>query len=153
MAKFPNGQMAKLGGLRPHEKGRLRPDFIERVEAFSDRCLAVAETLDEQGCFRRFVEQLAASGASSGANIAEADEAMSDKDFRKCLAIAVKELVETRFYLRLCIRRGWLSPARLLPLLAELHEVKKIVGSILTKTAPSHAVRKPPRSKASSSPL
>jgi len=62
---------------------------------------------------------------------------MSSKDFRKCLAIAAKELAETRFWLRLAIRREWLPQSRVDPLLAELLEVKKIVGSILTKTKPS----------------
>jgi len=118
-------------------KGRLQPAFLERVELFCDRCVAVAEQLERDGRFQRIVHQLAASGSSVGANIAEADEAMSSKDFRKCLAIAAKELAETRFWLRLAIRREWLPQSRVDPLLAELLEVKKIVGSILTKTKPS----------------
>ena len=89
-------------------KGRLKPEFVERVEAFSDRCVAVAEQLDQDGRFRRIVEQLAASGSSAGENIAEAAEAMSTKDFRKSLSIASKELVETRFWIRLVIRREWI---------------------------------------------
>ena len=117
-------------------KGRLKTDFLERAEAFSDRAVAVAEQLDKDGRFRRIVEQLAASGSAVGANLAEADEAMSDRDFRKCLTIAIKEMAETRFWLRLAIRRAWLTPARLDPLLLELSEMKKIVGTILARTAP-----------------
>jgi four helix bundle protein len=122
-------------------KGRLKPDFLERTEVFSDRCVAVAEQPDKDGRFRRIVEQLAASGSAVGANIAEADEAMSDKDFRKSLAIAAKELAETRFWLRLSIRRGWLNSDRLAPLLDELTEMKKIVGTILTKTSTERRTR------------
>lgn len=118
-------------------RGRLKPEFLERTEAFSDRCVAVAEQLADDGRFGRIADQLAASGSSVGANIAEADEAMSTKDFRKCLCIAMKELVETRYWLRLTIRRGWLPESRLNPLLAELAEIKLIVGSILTKTSVS----------------
>ena len=51
-------------------KGRLKPEFVERVEAFSDFCVAVAEQLDQDGRFRRIVEQFAASGSAAGANIA-----------------------------------------------------------------------------------
>jgi four helix bundle protein len=87
--------------------GRLRPEFLERTEAFADRCVALTEQLAADGRFVRLVDQLAASGSSVGANIAEASEAMSRKDFRKCLAIASKELAETWFWLRL------FSPARL----------------------------------------
>ncbi len=125
-------------------KGRLQPVFLERVELFCDRCVAVAEQLERDGRFQRIVHQLAASGSSVGANIAEADEAMSTRDFRKCLAIAAKELAETRFWLRLAIRRAWLPESRLVPLLTELSEIKKVVGSILTKTKPSpNRVSKP----------
>lgn len=126
-------------------KGRLKPEFVERVEAFSDRCVAVAEQLDGDKRFKRIVEQLAASGSSVGANIAEADEAMSLNDFRKCLAIAMKELVETRFWFRLTVRRGWMTEARLGPLVVELEEVKKIVGSILSKTQPKRTNARRPQ--------
>lgn len=122
-------------------KGRLQPEFLERLEAFSDRCLAVAEQLQADGRFPRVVDQLAGSGSSVGANIAEADQAMSSKDFRKCLAIAIKELAETRFWLRLVIRRSWLSEAKLAPLISELEEIKKVIGSILAKTREAQATR------------
>ncbi len=49
----------------------------------------------------------------------------------------MKELVETRFRLRLAIRRGWLTEKRLESLLAELQEIKLVIGSILTKTKKS----------------
>ncbi len=86
-------------------KGRLKPEFLERCEAFSDRAVAVAEQRDKDGRFRRIVKQRAASGPGVGANLAESDEAMSDKDFSKCLAIAIKEMAETHFWFGLAIRR------------------------------------------------
>lgn len=126
-------------------RGRLKPEFLERAESFSDRCVAVAEQLAADGRFLRIVEQLAAAGSSVGANLAEADEAMSTKDFRKCLAIATKELAETRFWLRLCIRRKWVPEGRLSSLLEELTEIKTIVGSILKGTQ-GESTKKPARS-------
>ncbi|HYF15097.1 MAG TPA: four helix bundle protein [Phycisphaerales bacterium] len=99
-------------------RGRLQEELVERTEMFSDRCVAVAEQLDRDGRFRRLVEQLAASGSSVGANVAEAEQAMSRSDFLKCMAIATKEIAETRFSLRLCIRRGWISAVSLQPLLS-----------------------------------
>lgn len=112
------------------------PDFVERVEGFSDRCLAVAEQLDAERRFARVVGQLVGSGTSVGANVAEADQAMSTADFRKCLSIAIKELAETRFWLCLCIRRNWIADVKLQPLLDELQEMRLIIGSILSKTRP-----------------
>ena len=132
--------MAKIWSIVA--KGRLKSEFVERVEVFCDRCVAVAEQLDQDGRFRRIVEQLAASGSSVGANISEASEAMSTKDFRKSMSIAAKELVETRFWIRLVIRRGWIPENRLQPLMSEITEIKKIVGSILTKTSPARVTPK-----------
>lgn len=114
--------------------GRLKLEFVERTESFSDRCVAVAEQLEKDGRFRRIVEQLAASGSSVGANIAEADQAMSRSDFVKCMCIASKELAETRFWLRLCIRRGWVKEKSLEPLLNEVSELRNILSSIIART-------------------
>jgi four helix bundle protein len=90
--------------------------------------------MHEAGRFARLVEQLAACSSSVGANIAEADEAMSVKDFRKCLGIVSKELAETRYWLELFVRRGWVSERRLVPLVQELVEIKLIVGAMLNRT-------------------
>lgn len=114
--------------------GRLKAELLERTESFSDRCVAVAEQLERDGRFRRIVEQLAASGSSVGANIAEADQAMSRSDFIKCMCIANKELAETRFWLRLCLRRGWLKVEKLDPLLIELTDLRSILNSIISRT-------------------
>jgi four helix bundle protein len=135
MAKWPKLVIdAQMG------KGRLQLEFLERSEVFADRCLQVAEQLAADDRFPRVIDQLAGSGSSVGANLAEAAEAMSTKDFRKSLAIANKELVETRYWLRLILRRKWIPDSRLLPLLAELAEIKLIIGSILTKTAPARTL-------------
>lgn len=123
-------------------KGRLQPEFLDRSERFCDRCVSVAEELDADGRFRRIVEQLAASGSSVGANLAEANEAMSLRDFRKCLSIAIKEIAETRFWIRLAVRRKWLTEKRVVDLLAELEEIRLIVGSILNRTKPATAIRR-----------
>lgn len=114
---------------------RLQHEHLDRTESFGDRCFHVAESLQRDGRFARIVDQLAASGSPIGASIAEAGEAMSIKDFRNCIAIAVKEAAETLSRLRLSIRRDWLPAARLNPLLVVLGEIKLILGSILTRTS------------------
>ncbi len=113
--------------------GRLERAFVERVEAFSDRALDVAEELEKQGRSRRIVDQLTGCGTSVGANTVEADEALSRKDFAKCVGIAIKELGETRYWLRRIIHRGWIPAARLTPLHDEGTEIKLILGAILTR--------------------
>ena len=114
--------------------GRLRPEFIERVDSFCDRSMDVAEALEQQGRSRRVVDQLYGSGTSVGASVAEADDGLSRKDFSTCLGRAIKELNETRYWFRIILRRGWLPPARLESLQAEAQEVKLILGSIVHKS-------------------
>ena len=73
---------------------RLQETMRDRVERFADRMLDVADALENAGRRARLIEQIAAAGTSVGANLFEADEAMSRADFCKCLGICAKELNE-----------------------------------------------------------
>ena len=114
--------------------GRLDADLLERVEGSCDRSLGVVEELEKQGRSRRILDQLTGSATAVGANLFEADEAMSRKDFAKCVAISIKELNETRFWLRLIERRAWIPPERLADLSDETAQLKRIFGAILSRT-------------------
>jgi four helix bundle protein len=59
---------------------------------------------------------------------------MSTADFIKCLCIALKELNESIFWVRLVGRNGWVPPARLVQLEAEAIELKKLFGSMVRRT-------------------
>ena len=121
---------------------RLSEEILARCEAFSQRMLDVVEVMEKQGRSRRICEQMIGCGTSVGANVFEADEAMTRKDFVKCLAIAVKELSESRFWLRLVAGRGWVAAERLEPLIAETIELRKIMGTMISRTqAGSHRVK------------
>lgn len=113
---------------------RLQEQFLERVESLADRVLDVVGQIEAAGVSRRIVDQLAAAGTSVGANVFEADEAMSRADFVKCMAIAAKELSETRYWLRLAARRNWVKPARLGELLQECDEVRRVFGTIIKRS-------------------
>ncbi len=114
--------------------GRLRAETLTRVRTFANRVLHVVETLESQGRSRRLLDQLTASGCSVGANLYEADEAMSRADFAKTLGIVIKELNETRFWLELCVMREWIQQDRLDPLLEEALQLKKMFGAMITRT-------------------
>lgn len=117
--------------------GRLKEELLTRVESFSDRIVDVADALAEHGRSRRVIDQIIGGGTSVGANVFEADEAMSRADFCRCLGISLKELSETRFWLRLVGRRGWVQPARLEALQQESGEIKRILGAIVTRSRKS----------------
>ena len=113
---------------------RLQADFLDRVEAFCDRVVRAAGAMKKTGIALRVVDQLLAAGTSVGANLFEADEAMSRKDFCKCACIAIKELNETRFWLRLAARNGWLTPTNITKLESEAVELKRILGAMVSRT-------------------
>ncbi len=117
--------------------GRLRDETLNRVDSFAHRVVDVAEEVERLGKSRRIVDQMIGSGTSVGANIAEADEAMSRPDFCKTLGIVVKELNESRYWLRFVGTRGWIPKPRLTPLDDEATELKKMFGVMLARTRKS----------------
>ena len=121
--------------------GRIDAELLGRVEDFCHRCLDVVDELEKQNRSRRITDQLTGSSTSIGANMFEADESLSRKDFAKCVAVSIKELNETRFWLRLIARRDWISLERLGALFDEANQIKKILGAILSRTRSTTAAR------------
>lgn len=113
---------------------RLSEELVERAELFSHRMLDVAETVERQRRSARIVDQITGCGTSVGANVCEADEAMSRKDFARALGVAVKELSESRFWLRLVGKRAWIEQTRLDPLIHECMELRRIFGTMIART-------------------
>ena len=114
--------------------GRLDDVILDRFLAFGVRTTRLAVELDKLGCPGRVVGQLVGSGTSPGAQMFEAHEAMSAADFRKSVGIAVKELSETRYWLRLIAHMQWLPPARLDDLLDETVQLLKITKAMVART-------------------
>jgi len=114
--------------------GRIRPETLAAIEEYSDRVLGVAEELEKQRRWRRIIDQLVGSGGSVGANVFEADQAISKRDFAKILGITLKELSETKFWLRRVIARGWIKAKRLEPLLCQTDEWLAVFNSMVIKT-------------------
>lgn len=114
--------------------GRLDEDLLNRAEQLCDRVLNVCDAIEKQGRSARIVSQMTGSGTAIGANLFEADEAMSRPDFVRCLAIANKELNETRFWIRLISRRSWLPNDRLESLEADLCGMKRVIGAMIART-------------------
>ncbi len=112
--------------------GRLRQPLMDRVDDFAARILDVAEDLERKRVARRVVDQVIGSGTGVGANLAEADEAMSDADFFRCIGISLKESNETRYWLRLIARKRWITPTRLADLSTEADQIKRILGAMVS---------------------
>ncbi|MDR3182679.1 MAG: four helix bundle protein [Planctomycetaceae bacterium] len=82
-------------------------------------------------------KQILRSGTSIGANINEGTQGQSKKDFLTKMNIALKEAVETKYWLRLLIRTRFLSEKQGKSILVDCEELVKILHTIVktTKTA------------------
>ena len=76
-------------------------------------------------------KQLIRSGTSIGANVAEAQQAQSKADFVSKLNIALKEAVETNYWIRLLGATDYLTDAEKNSILADCEELQKILTSII----------------------
>jgi len=76
-------------------------------------------------------KQLLRSGTSIGANVVEAQYAISKKEFRNKMSIALKEAVESRFWINLLMDTDFLTYSQAKSLLDDLEEIIKIFVKIV----------------------
>ena len=79
-------------------------------------------------------KQFLRSGTSIGANVAEANGAISTADFSSKVSIAYKESLETKFWLRLFEATDYIETEEFHIMFAKADELSKIMYSILKKT-------------------
>jgi len=79
-------------------------------------------------------KQVLRAGTSIGANVAEAKQAQSDLDFVSKLSIALKEAVESIYWLELLEATEYLTEAQAESLISDCTELKALlIASIKTK--------------------
>jgi|JI6StandDraft_1071083.scaffolds.fasta_scaffold00549_10 four helix bundle protein len=114
----------------------LAEEMEERFLDFAARICAVVEALPDSKTGRHISGQMIRCGTSPAPNYAEACAAESRNDFTHKLGIVLKELRETRIWLKLTLKTGSMKASRLDPLIDECGELMNIVGkSIVTAKA------------------
>ena len=109
-------------------------ELENRIVKFAARCVKVCGALPQKriGC-SSFADQLFRASTSIAANYAEAAEAESRKDFIHKLKIAMKELSETRVWLKIIGESEYIEKRKLQPLIDESVELTRILSaSIIT---------------------
>ena len=114
------------------ENGELKKENIieQKSFEFALRIIKVYKFLTKNNEYI-LSKQLLRSGTSIGANIAESKDAISKKDFRNKLSIALKEARETYYWLRLLIESGYLSNKQTKSLLELLEEIISILVKVV----------------------
>ena len=80
-------------------------------------------------------KQLLRSGTSIGANIAEANGAISPADFRAKISIAYKECLETKYWLSLLKDTGYISEKAFESVYQDAQEISKMLWKIVKTTS------------------
>jgi four helix bundle protein len=110
--------------VREEADGKRVYDLEERTARFGEVIIDFAKTIPQGPLTSKIISQLVGAGTSVGANYVEADDAVSKKEFLKCIGTCRKEARETKHFLRMTVRAvpELKSPARQLWIEAkELH--------------------------------
>ena len=91
-------------------------------------------------------KQLLRAGISIGANIAESECAISDRDFLNKVYIALKECTETIYWLELLYETNFLNEKEYMSMKNDGEEIRKML-SATTKTMVSKLKKKQPPPK------
>ena len=111
-------------------------ELEDRLLDFGARAGKVVDALPDTRLGRHIAGQLVRSGTSPVANYAEACAAESKRDFIHKLGITLKELRESRAWVKLIMKADLLPEPRMEPLLDEVEQLCNIVGkSIVTAKA------------------
>lgn len=103
--------------------------ILEKSFAFALEIIEFSEKLIERKRYR-MADQLFRSGTSIGANLREAQNAESKKDFLHKVKIAAKEADETAYWLELCKASPYYPREEKLEVL--LKEIQRILNSIIS---------------------
>jgi four helix bundle protein len=118
----------------------MTPDELgERLISFAARVGKVVDALPETRLGRHIAGQLIRCGTSPAPNYEEARAAESRADFVHKLAIVLKELRESRCWLRLIIKAELLPEQRLTDLHDEACQLSNIIAQSIVTTKGNNA--------------
>jgi len=105
----------------------------ERILEYAARIVKVVGSLPKTLIGRRLGDQLLRSGTSVGANFEEPQAAESKDDFIHPLQVALKELRESNYWLRLVAKTGTLPQQRLETLIEESNQLVAMLSKAVAK--------------------
>ena len=112
---------------QPANKPRF--DLEDRLLEFSARIIRLVDSLPNTRAANHIAGQLLRCGTSPHGNHGEVQAAESRKDFIHKLKVCLKELKETRRWLRLIAKSSMLPETKMRPILNETEEIIRIFFS------------------------
>ena len=112
---------------------RFQGDLPERTFQFALCIVRIVARFPDGTLGWEIGRQLLRSGTSIGANIAEADGALTDADFTHTVNIARKEAAETLYWLRICAAESIVDNFDFSSATKEADELHRILATIVRK--------------------
>ena len=109
----------------------------EKSFRFAVRIVRLCKHLRENKKDYILSKQLLRSGTSIGANVVEAQQGQSRADFVSKLSIALKEAVETDYWLRLLKETNYLTDTEFSSIHSDCRELEKLLTSIVKTSRPN----------------
>ena len=106
---------------------------VEKSLEFAIRVVKLFQYLEREKKEYVLSKQILKSGTSIGANVREATQGFSKKDFTAKMSIALKEAHETEYWLEILFRTQYLSEREYESIRADCAELNKILISIVKK--------------------
>jgi len=119
-------------------------ELSDRLWMFAARVGKVVDALPDTRLGRHVAGQLVRSGTSAPPNYDEARAGESRADFTHKVNIALKEMVETRGWLRFIILAELLPSRRVVALIQECEELCRILGKSVSTAKGKPRDKKPP---------
>lgn len=121
--------------MNENNDGSSKVDIVERTFEFSVRIVRLARFIQRDPVSSVFARQICRSGTSVGANVEEAQDAQTKKEFSRKMRIARGEARETLYWLRLAQRTALLPSKRLDEIIGEANELLRILVAIVKSSS------------------
>lgn len=115
------------------DRDEWKKSFLKRLIRFSSEIIKFANTLPKTPAGFAIASQIIRSATSVGANVNEAQDASSTKDFLNKMMIALREARETFYWLEVIDSSSLNSSGELSKLNVEANEIIAILVSITKK--------------------
>ena len=105
--------------------------ILEKSKKFAIRIVRLSQYLQSEKQEHVMSKQLLRSGTSIGANVRESTQAVSKADFTNKLSIALKECVETEYWLELLAETAYLTEQEFRSVYQDNQELTKLLTAII----------------------
>lgn len=109
-------------------------DIEERLITFAVEIVQLSRALPKDSAGKHVAKQVLRSGTAPAAHYAEARGAESTRDFIHKLRIALKELNESRVWLKIIVRSNLLSDEKAAFVTKEVDELCRIINASIKTT-------------------